>query len=191
MHLLVIEFNCFYYYRCIYKHLWKKWVNRKSSMNSSVVLCHLCNNFANDFLSMGKNTMEDNWGHQQLVYQLSSKCLLFCLTEERNSYRFRTTWGWGTDRKFIFGWTVPLTTLNEQQSNLSSILSGGGERGSVGERSFRLTHIQCIRTLQTLKGPADADPWNAAWPVTRDALSHCNPERSQWLANPHLVIHSF
>lgn len=112
---------------------------------------------------------------------------VFSWRKSRDSYRFRTTWGWGTDRKFIFGWTVPLTTLNEQQSNLSSILSGGGERGSVGERSFRLTHIQCIRTLQTLKSPADAHPWNAAWPVTRD----CNPERSQWLANPRSVIHSF
>jgi len=38
------------------------------------------------------------------------KCYLpLCSTEERNSYRFGTTWGWvNDDRIFIFGWTIPL-----------------------------------------------------------------------------------
>ncbi len=35
-----------------------------------------------------------------------------CSTEERNSCRFGTTWGWvNDDRIFIFGWTVPLKPL--------------------------------------------------------------------------------
>ncbi len=30
--------------------------------------------------------------------------------EQRNSYRFGTTWGWvNDDRIFIFGWTIPLS----------------------------------------------------------------------------------
>ncbi len=49
-------------------------------------------------------------GYRQLLgYQHSSKYLLLGLTEERNSYRFGTTWGWvNNDTILIFGWTIPL-----------------------------------------------------------------------------------
>ncbi len=64
-------------------------------------------------------------GYRQLFgYQHSSKYLLLCSTEERNSYRFggwvndtvfifwvnmEMNWGWvNDDRIVIFGWTVPL-----------------------------------------------------------------------------------
>ncbi len=45
-------------------------------------------------------------------------CLILCLTEEINSYRFGTFWGWvNRDRIFIFGWTNPLrTALNRKLS---------------------------------------------------------------------------
>ncbi len=50
-----------------------------------------------------------NGAPKQLSYKLSSKCLPLCLAEQRNSYRFGTTWGWvNDDRIFIFGWTIPL-----------------------------------------------------------------------------------
>ncbi len=43
-------------------------------------------------------------GYRQLLgSQHSSKYLLLCSTEERNSYRFGTTWGWENR------WTVPLS----------------------------------------------------------------------------------
>ncbi len=59
--------------------------------------------------------MEVN-GYCQLVgYAHSSKYLLLCLTEERNSYRFGMTWGWiSDDRISIFGWT---TLFSEHSAN--------------------------------------------------------------------------
>ncbi len=43
-------------------------------------------------------------------YKLSSRYLPLCLAEQRNSYRFGTTWGWViNDSNFIFGWTIPLS----------------------------------------------------------------------------------
>jgi len=37
------------------------------------------------------------------------KCLLLCSAEDRNSYRFGTTWEWvHDDRIKIFWWTIPL-----------------------------------------------------------------------------------
>ncbi len=43
-------------------------------------------------------------------YKLSSKYLPLCSAEQRNSYRFGTTWGWvNDDRIFIFGWTISLS----------------------------------------------------------------------------------
>ncbi len=54
-------------------------------------------------------TMEVNGAPKQLVYTLSSKYLPLCSTEQRNSHRFGTSWGWvNDDRMFIFGWTIPL-----------------------------------------------------------------------------------
>ncbi len=38
-----------------------------------------------------------------------SKYLLLCSTEERNSYRFETTW-----QKFHFGWTIPLNVDSDK-----------------------------------------------------------------------------
>jgi len=56
-----------------------------------------------------KNTMEVNGAHQLFSYWHSSKYLRLCSTEERNSYRFGTAWGWvNDDNIFIFGWTIPL-----------------------------------------------------------------------------------
>jgi len=39
-------------------------------------------------------TMEVNGVHHLSGYQHSSKYFLLSSTEERNSYRFETTWGW-------------------------------------------------------------------------------------------------
>ncbi len=57
-------------------------------------------------------TMEVNGAPKQPGYKLSSKYLPLCSAEQRNSYRFGTTWGWvNDDRIFIFGWTIPLSSL--------------------------------------------------------------------------------
>ncbi len=54
-------------------------------------------------------TMEVNGAPKQSGYKLSSKYLPLCSAEQRNSYRFGTTWGWvNDDRICIFGWTIPL-----------------------------------------------------------------------------------
>jgi len=53
--------------------------------------------------------MEVNGVHQLSGYRHSSNYLPLCLAEERNSYRFETTWGWVyDDRIFVFKWTIPL-----------------------------------------------------------------------------------
>ncbi len=44
-----------------------------------------------DFHSMEKNTMEVNGNHKLLDYPHSSKYVILCLSEERNSYRFEMT----------------------------------------------------------------------------------------------------
>ncbi len=55
-------------------------------------------------------TMEVNGAPKQPGYKLSSKYLPLCSAEQRNSYRFGSTWGWvNYDRIFIFGWTIPLS----------------------------------------------------------------------------------
>ncbi len=57
-------------------------------------------------------TMEVNGAPKQPGYKLSSKYLPLCSAEQRNSYRFGTTWGWvNDDRIFIFGWTIPLMLM--------------------------------------------------------------------------------
>ncbi len=55
-----------------------------------------------DFYSMGKNTMKVNGYRQLFGYQHSSKYLLLCSKEERNSYRFGTMWGWVSDDNLDF-----------------------------------------------------------------------------------------
>ncbi len=62
-----------------------------------------------DFHSIFFPTMEINGAPNQPGYKLSSKYIPLCSAEQRNSYRFGTTWGWvNDDRIFIFGWTIPL-----------------------------------------------------------------------------------
>ncbi len=70
-----------------------------------------------DFHSIFFPTMEVNGAPKQPGYKLSSKYLPLCSAEQRNSYRFGTTWGWvNDDRIFIFGWTIP---LNRTVSDIS------------------------------------------------------------------------
>ncbi len=58
-------------------------------------------------------TMEVNVAPKQPGYKRSSKYLPLCSAEQRNSYRFGTTWGWvNYDIIFIFGWTIPLSLNN-------------------------------------------------------------------------------
>ncbi len=64
-----------------------------------------------DFHSIFFPTMEVNGAPKQPGYKLSSKYLPLCSAEQRNAYRFGTTWGWvNDDRIFIFGWTIPLSS---------------------------------------------------------------------------------
>ncbi len=52
--------------------------------------------------------MEVNGAPKQPGYKLYSEYLHLC-SEQINSYRFGTTWGWVNDDSiFIFGWTIPL-----------------------------------------------------------------------------------
>ncbi len=61
-------------------------------------------------------TMEVNGAPKQPGYKLSSEYLPLCSAEQRNSYRFGTTWGWvNDDRIFIFGWTIPLSGVMEEK----------------------------------------------------------------------------
>ncbi len=53
-----------------------------------------------------------NGGRDLFGYWHSSKYLSLCSAEQRNPYRFGTTWGGvNDDRIFIFGWTIPLKVL--------------------------------------------------------------------------------
>ncbi len=64
-----------------------------------------------DFHSRKKNTIEVNGAPELLCFPHSSEYLPLCSAEQRNSYRFETTWGWvNDDRIFIFGWIIPLIT---------------------------------------------------------------------------------
>ncbi len=47
-------------------------------------------------------TMEINGAPKQPAYKLSSKYLPLCSSEQTNSYRFGTTWGWVNDDRFFF-----------------------------------------------------------------------------------------
>ncbi len=56
-------------------------------------------------------TMEVNGAPKQPCYKFSSKYLPSCLSEQRNSYRFGTPWGWvNDDRIFIFWVNYPFKT---------------------------------------------------------------------------------
>ncbi len=65
-----------------------------------------------DFHSIFFPSMEVNGAPKQPGYKRSSKYLPLCSTEQRNSYRFGTNWGWvNDDRMFNFGWTIPSSLL--------------------------------------------------------------------------------
>ncbi len=56
--------------------------------------------------------MEVNGAPELLCFPHSSEYLPLCSAEQTHSYRFGITWGWvNDDRIFIFGWTIPLTSL--------------------------------------------------------------------------------
>ncbi len=80
-----------------------------------------------DVYSMGgKNTMKVNGDHQLFGYQHSSKYILLCSTEQRNSYRFEMTWGWVNDYNIYIYY-------KDVNAMLSRLLSS--HRGSrAGER---------------------------------------------------------
>ncbi len=51
--------------------------------------------------------LEVNSALKQPGYKLTSKYLPWCLAEQRNSYKFGTTWGWVNDDSiFTFGWSL-------------------------------------------------------------------------------------
>ncbi len=58
-------------------------------------------------------TMEVNGARKQPVHKISSKYLPLCSAEQRNEYRFGTTWEWVNDRIFIYGWTIPLNAATQ------------------------------------------------------------------------------
>ncbi len=75
------------------KIFWRMWENRAALDHS---ICF--------------PTEEVNGVPKQPGYKLSSKYLPLYSAEQRNSYRFGTTWGWvNDDRIFIFGWTILLS----------------------------------------------------------------------------------
>ncbi len=89
-----------------------------------------------DFHSILFSTMEVNCSPKQPRYKLSSEYLPLCSAEQRNSYRFGTTWGWvNNDRIFIFGWTVPLNVKK------SDIIFYNRSQNSVRSR-FQSLHRQ-------------------------------------------------
>jgi len=47
-----------------------------------------------DFHSIFFPTMEVNGDQQLSSYQHSSKCIILCSNDQRNTYKSRTTWGW-------------------------------------------------------------------------------------------------
>ncbi len=62
---------------------------------------------------------------------LGTNCLVthsskwhLCSTEERNSFRFKTTWEWiNDDRIFIFGRTIPLMLIKHKEKCRSLLLT--------------------------------------------------------------------
>ncbi len=57
-------------------------------------------------------TIKVNVDQQLFGYPDSPKYLILCSAQERNEYRFGTTWEWvNNDRNVIVGWTIPLMTF--------------------------------------------------------------------------------
>ncbi len=55
--------------------------------------------------------MDVNGDQKKFGYQHSSKYFILCLREERNSYRFGTTWRWvNEDRIFMFELIIPFAS---------------------------------------------------------------------------------
>ncbi len=92
-----------------------------------------------DFHSILFSTMEVNCSPKQPRYKLSSEYLPLCSAEQRNSYRFGTTWGWVNDDR-IFGWTVPLNVKK------SDIIFYNRSQNSVRSR-FQSLHRQTPSTV--------------------------------------------
>ncbi len=66
--------------------------------------------------------MEVNGAPKQPGYKLSSEYLPLCSAEQRHSYRFGTTWGWvNDDRIFIFGWSIPLKSMENPIKNMKTL----------------------------------------------------------------------
>ncbi len=57
-------------------------------------------------------TIKVNVDQQLFGYPDSPTYLILCSAQERNEYRFGTTWEWvNNDRNVIVGWTIPLMTV--------------------------------------------------------------------------------
>ncbi len=102
-------------------------------------------------------TMEVNGAPKQPGYKLSSKYLPLCSAEQRHSYRFGTTWGWvNDDRIFIFGWTIPLRSvecllgcitikswqilIRQSNNTLMRVCWRVGAKLLIGDRMFKRDH---------------------------------------------------
>jgi len=65
-----------------------------------------------DILKNVSNQTVDGLWKSRVGYPHSSKYVILCSAEERNSYRFGTTWVWvNDDIIFILGWTIPLSIV--------------------------------------------------------------------------------
>ncbi len=90
-----------------------------------------------DFHSIFFPTMEVNGAPKQPGYKRSSKYLPLCSAEQRNWYRFGSTWGWvNDDRIFIFGWTIPLSVeRSERHHQLQDTIPQHCGESTTGRRS--------------------------------------------------------
>ncbi len=101
-----------------------------------------------DFHSIFFPTMEVNGAPKQPGYKLSSKYLPLCSAEQRNSYRFGTTWGRvNDDRIFIFGWTIPLRCENCWLSVLCMLQLCDRHPGSSKDHDSSCHHSFCAGSL--------------------------------------------
>ncbi len=93
-------------------------------------------------------TMEVNGSPKQPGYKLSSKYLPLCSAEQRNSYRFETTWGWvNNDRIFIFGWTIPLRPLHTEFEIFACVFP-----------FFRILHPFLSKCMQRMRKRRKSNP---------------------------------
>ncbi len=113
-----------------------------------------------DFHSICFPTMEVNGAPKQPGYKLSSKYRPLCSAEQRNSYRFGTTWGWVNDRIFIFGWTIP---LNKQMCKITTDHKANNEHIHEGIQvniQSTATEINDEKRLHRCRVMAFSNLWN-------------------------------